>query len=1161
MASSSSSLSSSAQGLQFRSTIISTDDDSPILFFLIFHKAIRNGLNEIHKLATAGTRSNVEIIQALLGPTHFLGSIFMQYLKAKDKVIFPAVGARVKNLDETSYLVVQNKDENDVLAKLFELLNSRLILMVQIQINHEATFQTELASLTGVLKLLAVQNMAKVEEQVFPLLIESYSRKEQASLVWQFLNDMPTYVLAKVLSWLSSSLSIGEYQHLQNSLTGIIPKEKLLQQAIFNWIKRKDFDHDTILNNNTLMEKANCESETSSHPVDDLLLWHRAIKRELNETLEKIKRMYVSGDFSNRSVFDGRLKFIAEICICHSVAKEKVLYPEIYGETSIFHQHSEVKSKFNEFCDLIESGGENSSTSAEFLSNLCSCADQITETINKHFYIEEVQVISLARVNLNVKRQQEILYQSLCMMPLRLIKQVLPWLIGVMTDEEAHNFFKNIQLAAPASDAALVKLFSSWGCRASNQSLTSSSRANSFYPTEKFFDVNGEETFQSLSPFHIALPTGVVSPVSSKDSNSLRSLMILADRSEEQPIDILFKVHKAIRRDLEYLSIESARVSDYDETFLHQFIGRFSLFWGLYRAHTDSKDNIVYPALESKEGLYNVAHSYKVDHKQDEKKLEHISYLLSEISQIHTSLKSVRNEKDSSLSTFGDYDIECIRQYHELCGRLQYMCKSLRMMIDQHMSREELEMWPLFRIQFSREEQHRIIGFMLGTTSGEVLQLLLPWVLSALSQEEHDQMMETLKHVTRNTMFSEWLNDCWKDTSIRTFPNGEFQRSMGISMLKPRKNGTGKVCLDSNSENVTKKYLQNSMISYWMGAQQRLPQSLSCKDCTGENLKGRFPSFRDPENKVFGCEHYKRNCKIRASCCDKLVTCNFCHDSISNHAMDRKETSEMMCMRCLIIQPIGPICKTPSCSGFPMAKYYCNICKLFDDEREIYHCPFCNICRVGRGLGVGYFHCMSCNCCLSIRLLDHECKEKCLETSCPVCDKFLFTSTTAVRALPCGHYIHSACFKVACNPSPYTCLICNQSSGNTMKAPAESKVTVGGDGPDWNMKPYSHIENGNKETSPWTEANSQKKDFGLARFWTNRLYPLLLWFVTPFFITGKAQKIGKDFHSAVEGNKAKDRFFLCFVMVCSLVVFCVMSSLVVLLCLKIVGQDKYVLPW
>lgn len=80
--------------------------------------------------------------------------------------------------------------------------------------------------------------------------------------------------------------------------------------------------------------------------------------------------------------------------------------------------------------------------------------------------------------------------------------------------------------------------------------------------------------------------------------------------------------------------------------------------------------------------------------------------------------------------------------------------------------------------------------------------------------------------------------------------------------------------------------------------------------------------------------------------------------------------------------------------------------------RNIYHCPFCNICRVGRGLGIDYFHCMPCNCCLSMNLVKHKCRERCLETNCPVCNEFLFTSTAVIKALPCGHYIHSACLRV-----------------------------------------------------------------------------------------------------------------------------------------------------
>lgn len=47
----------------------------------------------------------------------------------------------------------------------------------------------------------------------------------------------------------------------------------------------------------------------------------------------------------------------------------------------------------------------------------------------------------------------------------------------------------------------------------------------------------------------------------------------------------------------------------------------------------------------------------------------------------------------------------------------------------------------------------------------------------------------------------------------------------------------------------------------------------------------------------------------------------------------RKSITKMMCMKCLMIQPIDATCSTVSCHNLSMAKYYCRICKLFDDER------------------------------------------------------------------------------------------------------------------------------------------------------------------------------------------------------------------------------------
>ena len=67
----------------------------------------------------------------------------------------------------------------------------------------------------------------------------------------------------------------------------------------------------------------------------------------------------------------------------------------------------------------------------------------------------------------------------------------------------------------------------------------------------------------------------------------------------------------------------------------------------------------------------------------------------------------------------------------------------------------------------------------------------------------------------------------------------------------------------------------------------------------------------------------------------------------------------------------APAAACASC-GASMARYYCSICHLFDDEpgRHIYHCPFCNFCRqvrrcaaLGSSTSVGLLF-PWCACCL-----------------------------------------------------------------------------------------------------------------------------------------------------------------------------------------------------
>uniref|UniRef100_A0A7S1XWB5 RING-type domain-containing protein n=1 Tax=Phaeomonas parva TaxID=124430 RepID=A0A7S1XWB5_9STRA len=177
-----------------------------------------------------------------------------------------------------------------------------------------------------------------------------------------------------------------------------------------------------------------------------------------------------------------------------------------------------------------------------------------------------------------------------------------------------------------------------------------------------------------------------------------------------------------------------------------------------------------------------------------------------------------------------------------------------------------------------------------------------------------------------------------------------------------------------------------------------------------------------------GCPHYKRKVKLRAPCCDKLVTCRLCHDQACDHMMNRFAVEEMLCMVCGTLQPVKGICANEKCKHSspeePLSTYYCDVCHLFDDDpdKHIYHCPYCNVCRAGRGLGIDYRHCMRCNACVRLNA-EHKCLDQVLQGACPICLEEVFRSTRPIKALKCGHVMHKDCYQ-SYRQQAYTCPIC-----------------------------------------------------------------------------------------------------------------------------------------
>jgi RING finger/CHY zinc finger protein 1 len=217
-----------------------------------------------------------------------------------------------------------------------------------------------------------------------------------------------------------------------------------------------------------------------------------------------------------------------------------------------------------------------------------------------------------------------------------------------------------------------------------------------------------------------------------------------------------------------------------------------------------------------------------------------------------------------------------------------------------------------------------------------------------------------------------------------------------------------------------------------------------------------IPRDKDFGKFQFGCEHYKRRCKIRAPCCNLIFSCRHCHNDSANslpdpkerHDLVRQNVKQVVCSICQTEQEVAKVCSN---CGVNMGEYFCDICKFFDDDvsllilsfymvfflyarlcftffvpesitpllclqisKEQFHCDDCGICRVGGR--DKFFHCQNCGACYGMGLRDkHSCIENSTKNSCPVCYEYLFDSVKAAHVMKCGHTMHMDCFEQMIN--------------------------------------------------------------------------------------------------------------------------------------------------
>jgi len=326
-------------------------------------------------------------------------------------------------------------------------------------------------------------------------------------------------------------------------------------------------------------------------------------------------------------------------------------------------------------------------------------------------------------------------------------------------------------------------------------------------------------------------------------------------------------------------------------------------------------------------------------------------------------------------------------------------------------------------------------------------------IATHLSKSSEITSQANLEKLIRAVVTNPSLTPMEKNTTIQGLRASVWKRNQQIKGKNNADTGTSSNNNRSTSNVVKirqdlqfpKAYYQRDtagkIVPVWKKDDSTNGNTISCKAVPKFTATELAPTFHDGTTfgHVLGCHHYERACKLRHPVSGNLYTCRLCSEQereanvtpTTNEKetapLDRYAVTEISCMKCKTLQPSAQKCINTECDlhekGF--AKYFCDICNLYDDrDRPIFHCPYCNTCRMGKGLGIDFRHCMRCNACVSLADKDHRCIPQKLQGSCPICHDTLFCSTEPLKGLRCGHVMHLSCYTEYCRGQNYTCPLC-----------------------------------------------------------------------------------------------------------------------------------------
>ncbi|KAL0355934.1 UNVERIFIED_CONTAM: Zinc finger protein BRUTUS-like [Sesamum radiatum] len=639
-----------------------------------------------------------------------------------------------------------------------------------------------------------------------------------------------------------------------------------------------------------------------------------------------------------------------------------------------------------------------------FIEMLCQELESLEKWFSKNLILLETEVFPFISESCASEMQLGFLYTSLHMMPLGLLRCTVTWFSSHLTENQSNSILKNMKLGCPSISKPFISLLHEWvriGCSGKTsvdkfrQNLEDMFKGRCFYLTKQ----NRQDIV-----FCYELP-GVNSTIKMRESMDIPSSSVSVateERDMSYPTEMnlhiffsqMFKRMPPLQKNLAEsddafsVNLESrpmdlifyihrALIKDLENLvilsaklaanvgFLTEFKNRFKLLHNIYQVHSISEDEIAFPALESKGAHKNISHSYCIDHKLEAKHFRRTSIILDEISEL--------NDHEGCNKTTLKYYHLCLK-LHETCLSMhKHAVMSLWLRIARYTKFDEWlgEWWEGMTRYNTSTVEDGSRSPSLAADPIEVVSMYLMKDDAKIKKVRHDR--GTPKEFSSSDC--NYSGSCTVDESVLPCGSHDGCQSQDLSQYqsevdKKRSNEANDKCCEC----------------------QKLSHHEHPLGMNQEELEATIRRISRDSN---------LDCQRKSYIIQNLLMSRWIIKQKMSHQEASMENHKGE------IPGKNPSYKDPLESTFG-CKHYKRNCKLL--------APCCN----------KLYTCIRCHDDQADHSVD---REKCLEDNCPICHEYIFTSNSPVKALPCGHLMHSACFQdYTC--SHYTCPICSKSLGN-----------------------------------------------------------------------------------------------------------------------------------